>query len=68
MDKALELLDAVMDPIESHVLGFGATLFDGVVGYSIGAFVVRLDGHRRLRISKIFQSGAEAACFLRIVE
>ena len=33
-DGELVLFDAVTDPIKSHVDGFGAFLFDGVVGDS----------------------------------
>jgi hypothetical protein len=34
------LSDAVLDPVETHVHGFGAFLLDGVIGNSTGSAVV----------------------------
>jgi hypothetical protein len=66
MDDELFLFDAVTDPIEAHVLGFGPTLFLGVV--AVGTFVFLLDGQWRLRLCEFFQSGALAAGVLCIIE
>jgi hypothetical protein len=63
MDKELQLLDAVADPIEWHVHGCGRTLFDGVIGYSIGTFVVHLDGCWRLRMSEFLSILEESSKF-----
>jgi len=38
----LALVDAIMDPIKMHVNGFGAFLFDGVIGNATGHAVVSL--------------------------
>ena len=47
----LSLFDAVADPIETHVHGSTATLFDDVIGYAVGACIVRLDRCWWLRVS-----------------
>ena len=51
MDDKLVLGDAVADPIEAHVDSFGSALFDGVVGYALGTFIVGDDGSGRLRVA-----------------
>jgi hypothetical protein len=43
VDDELALVNSVADPIETHVHGFGAALFDRIVGDAFGAFVVGLD-------------------------
>ncbi len=40
MDEELAFVDAVANPIEAHVDGFGAALFDSVVGDTSSACVV----------------------------
>jgi len=38
----LALVDAIMDPIKMHVNGFGAFLFDSVIGDATGRAVIGL--------------------------
>ena len=40
VDMEVALADTVANPIEAHVDGFGAALFDCVVGYAFGGAVV----------------------------
>lgn len=54
----LSLLGAVPDPIETHVHGAGALLFNGAVEYAIGRGVVYTDWCGRLRVSHFVECGA----------
>ena len=47
----LVLFDSVADPVETHVHGSAAALFDGVIGYAVGACVVGLYWCSGLRMS-----------------
>ena len=58
VDKELALVDAVSDPVEAHVNGFGATLFDSVVCNAGGAGIVGLDGSGRLGMAHLGESGS----------
>jgi hypothetical protein len=58
VDNELALRDAVADPIETHVHGFGPSLFDRVVGNAGGSAVVGDDGGRWLGMSEFFESDA----------
>ena len=62
------MLCAVFDPVETHVDGFGAALFDGVIGDASGASVVGLDWSGRLRVAHFEQCGAEHGGVFGIVE
>ncbi len=62
------LSDAVTHPIEAHVYGFGAALFDGVINDTCRAGIVRLDGRWGLRMTEISKSGAQPRCVFGIVE
>jgi hypothetical protein len=42
IDEEMLLTDAVFDPVEAHVDGFGPSLFDGVDGKSCGGGIVSL--------------------------
>ncbi len=48
----LPLACADSQQVKSHVDGFGAALFDGVVQDALGAFVVRADHCGRLWVSQ----------------
>jgi hypothetical protein len=48
MDTELALSDTVTDPIEAHVDGFGASLFDFVIDDAFGHCIVSFDGCCRL--------------------
>jgi hypothetical protein len=68
VDKELALGDAVSDPVEAHVDGFGAALFDGVVGNARGTGVVGLDGSGWLGMSHLGEGGPEPGTIFGIVE
>jgi hypothetical protein len=42
-DLKLPLAGTVSDPVKTHVNGFGAALFDGVIEDASGAFVCRFE-------------------------
>ena len=46
--KKLSLANAIVNPIEMHVDGFGSFLLDGVIGNAVGGTVIGLDGGGRL--------------------
>ena len=56
MDAELALLDAVLDPIEAHVEGFGALLVDSIVGDAVSCEVVGDDGSRGLWVAHILEA------------
>jgi hypothetical protein len=58
VDNELALADAVADPVEAHVNGFGAFLSDGVIGDAHGILVVGLDGRGRLGMAQLSEGGA----------
>ena len=51
----LLLFDAVADPMESHIDGFGALKFYGVVCKATGGGIVDLDGRWRLGMPHFLQ-------------
>jgi hypothetical protein len=63
----LALEDLVTNPIETHVHGFGAFLFDIVVGNAGGSAVVSLNWCRRLGMSEFFETGKQWAGFFTIM-
>jgi hypothetical protein len=58
MDDELALGHAIAHPIEVHVNGLGATLFDGVVGNASGTGVVGLNGGGRLGVAHVGEESA----------
>jgi hypothetical protein len=64
----LALLDSVVDPVKAHVYGFGATLFDRLIGDASGACIVGLDGCGSLWMSHLFKSDAERDTVASILE
>ena len=50
MDVELLLVDAVAEPVEAHVDGFGSILSDSRVHDAVGSAVVCLDWSWRLRM------------------
>ena len=68
-DSELVLKNVILNPIKFHVVGFGfgAALFDGLVGYSRGSGVFNLDGRGRLRVAHFMEGSADAAGFAGIV-
>jgi hypothetical protein len=68
VDKEVALADAVSNPIEPHVHGLGAALFDGVVADACCTCVVGLDGSCWLGVSHVLEDGSEHCGFLAIVK
>ena len=64
----LALPDAVPDPIEAHIDGFGATLLDGVVGDAGCGAVVGDNGCGWLWVPKFGKGGANGAGLFAVVE
>ena len=62
IDKELTKFRTILEPVMVHVDGFGAFLFDRVVGESCAGGVVGLDGRGRLRMTKFFEGGADWDC------
>ena len=58
VDQKFSLVDAVAHPIESHVDGLGAALFDRGVGDAGGAGIVGLYWGGRLRVAQVFENCA----------
>ena len=58
VDVELSLAHPVADPIEAHVDGFGAFLFDGVVGNSGGGAVVSNNWGGGLGMAEFFKTRA----------
>ena len=51
VDVELVLFNAVVEPVEAHVDGFGSVLPDGGVDNDVGCAIVGADGSGRLRMS-----------------
>jgi len=66
VDKELELGGAVFDPMETHVDGLRALLFDGVIGKTARSGVVNLHGGAWLRVAHFFQGGADGNGLLAV--
>ena len=62
------LADAITDPVEAHVHGAAAFLFDGVIDYTVCACVVRLNGGGWLRMSHGNEDCAEHFGVFGVVE
>jgi hypothetical protein len=58
VDNDLELFDTLADPLEQHVIGFGAALFGSVNRDAFGSFVVFLDGSGRLWMTQFIRHDA----------
>jgi hypothetical protein len=68
MNYKLALLDSVADPVKSHVNGFGATLFDCLIGDASGACIVGLDGCGSLRMSHFLKCNTERDTVASVLE
>jgi hypothetical protein len=67
-DNKLALANAISNPTETHVDGFGSLLFDTVVGNARSSAVVCLDWGRWLGVAEFFKARTQGARFLSIVE
>ena len=68
VDAELALADTIADPVEAHVNGFGAALFDCVIDDSFSHLVVSFDGSGILWVAELDESGADGGSILGIVE
>jgi hypothetical protein len=68
VDDELALSYAIADPVETHVDGFGLSLFDSVIGYSLGGAVVSLNGGGRLWVAQFSEGNANGAGIFGVVE
>jgi hypothetical protein len=68
IDMVLFLLNAVANPIEAHIHGFGSLLFDGFVGDTTGGAVAGNHRSRRLWVAQFVESDAEGGAFFAVVE
>ena len=55
IDLELFLLDSVLNPVETHINGFGAALFDGFVGDTGSGGVVDNNAGGWLGMSQFFE-------------
>ncbi len=51
INEKIPIIDTIVDPIEMHVHGYGASLFDCIIDYTSGTSIVSLDGCWRLRVA-----------------
>jgi len=68
MDDVLVLGDAVLDPIKTHVHGFGTALLDGVIDDAQCARIVSLYWRGSLRVSKFKQCDTERRCIFCVMK
>lgn len=68
INMELALADAVANPVEAHINGFGAFLFDSVVGNASCSTVVCYNGCGRLRMTEFLQADSKGARIFAIVE
>jgi hypothetical protein len=68
IDMVLVLPDAVSNPIESHIHGFGSFLFYRFVGDATGRAVVSDHRGGRLFVAQFFDGDAKWCSFFAIVE
>ena len=64
----LTLADAISDPVESHVDGFGALLFDGVSRDTTCSTVIGCHGSGGLWMAHFFERESKRARFFAVVE
>ena len=68
VDNELALANTVADPGKTHIHGFGAFLFDCIVGNARCSAVVGLDRGRRLIVTQFLETCAQGASFFAVVE
>ena len=66
VDDELALTDAVADPVVAHVDGYGAALFDCVIGDAGCCAVVDFDMRGELGMAHFNKRGSERAAFLAV--
>ena len=68
IDAKLALVHTVADPIEAHVNGFGADLFDGAVHDAAGGCIVCFHRCRRLWVPHFLEGLADDGPFFGVEE
>ncbi len=68
VDLELFLCDAILDPIKSHIYGFGFLLFDMFVCKTISHGVVGLNRSGWLWVAQVFKSLSHWSTLLGMVE
>jgi hypothetical protein len=68
VNNKLFLLDAVFNPVETHVNGFRTSLLDGFVGNAGGTSVIGLNRGRWLNVTKLVESDPESGGVLGVVK
>ena len=58
MDLKLGLLDAILQPVKTHVDGLGAFLLDGGVQNTGSTLIISLDRRSRLKMTEFDEGGA----------
>ena len=64
IDQELATAGAVTDPVETHVDGFGALQFDGVICKSDSGWGIGLRGRCWLGVAKLAEHCADGGVFL----
>ena len=68
VNDELALVDAIADPVETHVHGFGSALFDSAVRDASSTGVVGLDWCGWLRMAHVVQRGAQHGSLFAVEE
>ena len=68
VDKELALVDSVLDPVETHVHGFGFASVNSAISDTCSCGVIGLDGCCWLQMFHLDESGAESGAVSGIVE
>ena len=66
VDAEVALADAVTDPVEAHIDGFGAALLDNVIGDACCGIVVGINYCWRLRVLKCKKSCSDGGSLFAI--
>ena len=64
----MALADAVTDPVEAHIEGFGVAFLDIVIGDAFCSIVVGINYSWRLRFLKCKKSCTDGGCLFAIEE
>ena len=68
INEKLSLSNAIANPIEAHVDGFGASLLDGIVSDTTCSAIVGLDGRCRLDMSQFFECNPHGTNFFGVMK
>jgi hypothetical protein len=68
VDEKFAIFDAIADPVETHIDGFGSALFDGIICNSRCASIIGLNWCGSLRMAHIFEGCAEHCAVFAVVK